>query len=212
MLAEARRRGIPVTHLPRRLLSRKLGRGATHQGIAAQVAPVAHAEVGGLCRSAAEREAGLLVPVDRVTDPGNLGSILRTAAAAAADGVILASEGTVGLSPAVAKSSAGAVERVPVARERRPARRVEWLKAHGFTALVLDPRGRESWDRVDLAGPLVVVAGGEEQGPRRGLAAACNLRVAIPLATGVDSLNVAISVGVLLFEAVRQRRRPDGRP
>lgn len=207
VLRAAREAGIPVTRLPRDILVRKIGRRAVHQGIAAQVSSLPYAEADAVCLAAQSRPDGLLVLVDRVVDPGNLGAIVRTSAAAGATGVLLGGEGTVGLTPAVVKVSAGAVERVPVAREAKPVRRLESLASAGFRCVVLDPHGATPWDELDLTGRLVLVAGGEERGVRPAVARACEFRVGIPLAGGSESLNVGISVGVLLFEALRQRRR-----
>jgi len=198
-----------VTNLSKELLARKIGARAAHQGIAAQVAPTEYADVEELCLRSAGRPDALLVLVDQVVDAGNLGAILRTCAAAGVDGVILSSDGTAGLTAGTAKASAGAVERLDVAREGRPARRLEKLSGMGFQTLALDPRGEGSWDELDLTGPLVIVAGGEEKGVRPAVRQACERRVAIPLAKKMDSLNVAVSTGVLLFEAVRQRRGMD---
>lgn len=205
-LRMARGLGIPVTNLTPERLSSKVGGRARHQGIAAQVAHVPYADVESICNQAAEKEDGLLVLVDRVTDAGNLGAILRTCAAAGVDGVLLGRDGTVGLTAHVAKASAGAVERVPVAREARPARRVQQLRERGFRALVLEAGGGTSWDQVELGGRVLIVAGGEERGPRPGLLEVCDAKVAIPLERGVESLNVAVATAVLLFEARRQRR------
>jgi 23S rRNA (guanosine2251-2'-O)-methyltransferase len=212
ILRVAREAGIPVTHLGRDLLRRKLGPRATHQGIAAQVAARAYTPVEEICRAATARQTGVLLLVDRVADPGNLGAILRSAAAAGADGLILSTEETVGLTPAVSKASAGAVERVSVGREPRPARLLERLRERGFTSLVLDPRGERAWDAVELTGPLVLVLGGEARGARPGVVRACDHRISIPLAGKMDSLNVAVAAGVLLFERVRQRRASMGGP
>jgi 23S rRNA (guanosine2251-2'-O)-methyltransferase len=209
ILRSARRAGIPVTNLSKELLTRKIGARAAHQGIAAQVAPFDYADVEELCGRTACRPDALLVLVDQVVDAGNLGAILRTCCAAGVDGVILSSDGTVGLTPGAVKTSAGAVERLAVAREGRPVRRLDRLRAMGFQTLVLDPRGESSWDELDLTGPLVIVAGGEEKGVRPAVRQACERRVAIPLAKKMDSLNVAVSTGVLLFEVVRQRRGVD---
>lgn len=206
ILRMAREAGIPVTHLPRQLLARKVGAGTAHQGIVAQVAALSYADPEEVCRAAREKPDGLLLLLDRVVDPGNLGAILRSAAAAGADGVLLGVEGTAGLSPAVAKASAGAVERIPVAREPRPARRIEQLRGQGFSALALDPRGEIPWDRSDLVGRTVLAVGGEARGLSPGVIQACGGRVAIPLAGGVESLNVAVAASVLLFELVRQRK------
>jgi len=212
VLRTANRRGISVSRLPREVLNRKLGRRVVHQGIAAQVSPYPYADGEQMCEGAAERPDACLVALDRVVDPRNLGAILRTAAAAGSDGVLLAGEGTAGLSAAVAKSSAGAIERIPVAREPALARRIESLRERGFRALVLDPGGDTAWDGLDLDGRLLVVAGGERRGVRPAVARACDFRVAIPLSRGVESLNVAVALGVLLFEVARRRCRIPGGP
>jgi 23S rRNA (guanosine2251-2'-O)-methyltransferase len=206
LLKLARQAGIPFTHLTRSLLSKKLGGRKGHQGIAATVAPFRYARIGAVCATAHER-SGLLVVVDRVSDEGNLGAILRTCSAAGVEGVILSGEQTAGLSPHVAKASAGAISRIPVAREPRPAKLLERLGSQGFGTVALDPRGTLAWDRTELAGRVAIVAGGEGRGPRAGVVRACARRVAIPMAREMESLNVAVALGVLLFEAVRQRRR-----
>jgi 23S rRNA (guanosine2251-2'-O)-methyltransferase len=202
----ARHTGIPVTHLDRERLASKVGRRGSHQGIAALVAPVPYSTLDELVARARAKADGVLVLVDRVTDPGNLGSILRTCAAAGVDGVLLSRDGTAGLTPHAVKASAGAIERVRVARVPAPGRLVQELRKVGFGALVLAPTGEVSWDRLDLSGRILLVAGGEERGPRPGVVAACDTKVAIPLEEGIDSLNVAVATAVILFEARRQRR------
>jgi 23S rRNA (guanosine2251-2'-O)-methyltransferase len=212
LLRLARNAGVAVTHLPREVLTRKVGRATGHQGVAALVSAVPYADVQELCETAAARSDGLLVLLDQVADPGNLGAVVRTAAGAGADGVILTREGTVGLSPAVAKSSAGALERIAVARERRPGRRLQALRQRGFSVIGLDPRAARPWDSLNLRGRVVLVAGGEERGIRQSLREACDSCVAVPLAAGVESLNVAVALGIVLFEVVRQRRPRPGEP
>jgi len=206
LLRMARETGVPVSHLQKEVLQKKLGRRAVHQGVAAVVAVRPYEDCDALCDAAAADPQSMLILVDRVVDPRNLGAILRTGAAAGVQGVIVGTEGTVGLTPAAAKVAAGAVERVPLARDPKPARRLRSLRDRGFSAVALDPRSDEDWDGVDLDGRIVFVAGGEEKGAAPGVLQACNRRVAIPMASGVESLNVAVALGVLLFEAVRQRR------
>jgi len=206
VLKLARQTGVPVSRLPRRNLDARLGRRAGHQGIAAQVAPLRYSTAESLCARAAADPAAVLVLADGVVDPRNLGAMIRTSAAAGAAGLLLCGGGTVGLTPAAVKVAAGAAERIPVAREARPARRVTALREAGFRVLALDPRGEVPWDTVDLRGRLAVVAGGEERGPSPSVAAGCNQRVAIALHGTTESLNVAVALGVVLFEAVRQRR------
>ena len=206
ILRAAREAGIPVTHLSRDRLVVRAGRRSAAQGIVAQVAAARYAEVEAVCKAACAKPDGLLVLVDRVTDAGNLGAIIRTAAAAGADGVLLSREGTVGLTAHVVKASAGAVERIPVSREPEPGRRIEGLREAGFLCLALDPRGEVPWTDPSLSGRVVVVAGGEARGPRPGVLDRCDIKVAIPLERGIESLNVAVAAAVILFEARRQRR------
>jgi 23S rRNA (guanosine2251-2'-O)-methyltransferase len=205
LLRLAREIGVPISHLTREVLARKVGKQAVHQGVAAQVAPLAYADAGELCAKAAADPCAMLVLVDRVVDPRNLGAILRTSAAAGATGVLLAADATVGVTPVVCKASAGATERVPIAREAKPAKRIESLRDSGFRAVGLDPRGHSAWHEETLTGRVLFIAGGEAGGPRPSVLRACDHRLAIPMAGGVESLNVAIALGVLLFEAVRQR-------
>lgn len=205
LLRGARQAGIPVTHLPREVLARKAGSRAVHQGVAAVVSAMSYADAEATCRNAAERR-GILVVIDGVTDPGNLGAIVRTAAAAGALGILLGGESTVGITPVVAKASAGAVERIPIARELHLRRRLLALREAGFRVVALDSRGTLPWDRADLTSPLVVLAGGEAAGLRKGVLEAADERVRIPIADGVESLNVSVAVAVVLFEAVRRGR------
>jgi len=206
LLRLAREGGVPISHLARDVLARKAGKQALHQGVAAQVAPVPYADATELCAEAEADPSAVLVLVDRVVDPRNLGAILRTSAAAGVKGVLLASEATVGVTPVVCKASAGATERIPVAREAKPAQRIEALRRSGFLAVGLDPAGETVWHEQRLTGRVIFIAGGEARGPRPAVIRVCDRRLAIPLAAGVESLNVAVALGVLLFEAVRQRR------
>ena len=209
LLRAARVAGVPVTHLPREVLARKVGRKAVHQGVAALVAPVAYADAGALCAAAGREAAGLLVVLDGIEDPRNLGAVIRTAAAAGAHGILLGTEDTVGLTPAVAKTAAGGLERIPIAREPKLGRRLEDLRGAGFRIVALDGRSERRWDAENYAGPVVLMAGGEARGLRRGLLEAADARVALPLALGVESLNVSVAVGAVLYEVVRQRRQPE---
>jgi 23S rRNA (guanosine2251-2'-O)-methyltransferase len=209
LLRAARQAGIPVTHLPKEVLAKKAGPRAVHQGVAALVSPVAYATPDDLCAAAGSAREGLLVVLDGIEDPRNLGAVLRTAAAAGAHGVLLGTEDTVGITPAVAKTAAGALDRIPVAREPKLGRRLDALKAKGFRVVALDVRGGDAWDAVSYRGPVVLLAGGEGRGLRRGLLEAADARVALPLAAGVESLNVSVAVGVVLYEVVRQRKNPE---
>lgn len=205
LLRAARAAGVPVTHLPREILAKKIGSRAVHQGVVAVVAPVAYAGADALCDAAARERSGLLVVLDGVEDPRNLGAVIRTAAAAGAHGILLGTEETVGITPAVAKTAAGALERIPIAREPKLARRLTGLKSLGFLVAALDGRSDRRWDTGNYTGRVVVLAGGESRGLKRGLLGVADAVVALPLANGVESLNVSVAVGALLYEIVRQR-------
>lgn len=212
LLKLARAAGVPVSHLPRETLTKRVGPGASHQGIAALVSPAPYADTDEVCRAALSKPDGLLVLADRIVDPRNLGALLRTCAGANVDGLLVGTGGAAGLTPVALKVAAGAADRVPVAREARPRRRLNELRESGFRALALDAKGDQPWDTADLTGRVIFVAGGEGSGPRRGTLEACDGRLAIPLGPGVGSLNVAVALGVILFEAVRQRRAAAGGP
>jgi 23S rRNA (guanosine2251-2'-O)-methyltransferase len=207
LLRTARHAGVPVSRIPRQVLSKRLPRGVNHQGVAALVAAMGYADIEEVCARAASGGRFLLL-VDGVQDAGNLGAILRTAAGAGVDGVVLSADGTAGLTAAAVRASAGTAAGLLVARVPKPARFIEKMKSEGYRAVALDPRARLSWDEADLDGPLILAAGGEERGLRPSVLRVCNEKVAIPLAEGVESLNVAVASGVLLFEAQRRRRRP----
>ena len=207
LLRAARHAGVPVSRLPRTALGRRLPRGVNHQGVAALTSALRYRSVTQVC-AAADAGSQLLVLVDGVQDAGNLGAILRTAAGAGVDGVVLSAEGTAGLTAAAVRASAGTATGLAVAREVKPARFIREMAEKGYRSIALDPRAADPWDEAELDGPLILVVGGEAQGLRPSVLRACNRRVAIPLAPGVESLNVAVATGVLLFEVLRRRRRP----
>lgn len=211
ILKEARKAGVPVSRLPREGLARKAGKQAVHQGVVAVVSPVRYQDPVEIAVRSLNEGNSLLVLLSGVEDPRNLGAVLRSAAAAGADGVILAGEKAVGVTPGAVKSSAGAVARVPVGRARKPVRAIRELKQAGFTVVGMDQRAQRSWETVDLTVPVVVVAGGEGRGIGRSVALECHHCVALPLAGEVESLNLSVAVGVLLYEVVRQRKDRDSR-
>jgi 23S rRNA (guanosine2251-2'-O)-methyltransferase len=205
ILKEARKAGIPITRLPREGLARKAGRQAVHQGVVAVVSPVRYQDPDAIAQVSMEKNA-LLVLLSGVEDPRNLGAVLRSAAAAGADGVILAGETATGVTPGAVKTSAGAAERLPVGRARKPVRAIRDLKEAGFSVIGMDHKAELGWDQVDLTVPVVLVAGGEGRGLSRSVAMECHYRVALPLAAEVESLNLSVAVGVLLYEVLRQRK------
>jgi 23S rRNA (guanosine2251-2'-O)-methyltransferase len=206
-LAEAIRRatrlGIPIRFEMRETLDRHAG-GVPHQGIIALVSEKPVLSLESLLADV--REPALLVVLDGVEDPRNLGAVLRTVEAAGADGVLLPERHSAGLSETVARSSAGAIEHVKVARVGNLVQALEALKQRNIWVVGYDAAGSERWDAVDLTRPVALVLGGEGRGMRRLVREHCDHLVSIPHFGHVTSLNVSVAAGVALYEAVRQRR------
>ena len=195
----ARRAGVPVRFEPRAALERLAGTSA-HQGIVALGAARKYAEL----ESVAERD--LLVVLDGVEDPHNLGAIVRTAHAAGAGAVIIPERRAASLTDVVAKAAAGALEHLPVARVTNVNRTLEDLKRRGHWIYGIDERGTEAYDQVDYAARSVMVLGGEGKGLHEQVRNHCDLLVRIPMAGKISSLNVSVAAGVVLFEWRRQRK------
>jgi len=203
--ALAREGGVPVVERSARRLDELAG-GRAHQGVVALAAPVAYAELDRVLEGLGERPP-LLVLLDGVEDPHNLGAVLRSAAAAGADAVVLPERRSAGLSGAVSKSAAGGLERVAVVRAKNLVQTAERLARAGLWVVGLDARGEVPWDRVDWTLPTALVVGGEAKGRRPLMRKRCDLLARIPLAGGMESLNVSVAAAVALYEAVRQRLR-----
>lgn len=202
-----REKGIPVHFVPAQALDR-LTRQAAHQGVVAYVAARAYASLQELIDRAGED--AILVLADGIQDPRNLGAIVRTAGAAGAAGVVIPAHGSCGLTPAVAKAAAGALAFVPVAREGNLAALIPTLRERGFSVVGLDPRGEKVWSEADLTGRLALVLGGEG-GLRPLVRSRCDHLVSLPMPGQVESLNVSVAAGVVLYEAIRQRKPGAGR-
>jgi 23S rRNA (guanosine2251-2'-O)-methyltransferase len=195
--------GIPLRFEMRETLDRLAG-GVPHQGIIAVVSEKPVLSLESLLETA--RDPALVVVLDGVEDPRNLGAILRTAEAAGADGVLLPERHSAGLSETVGRASAGALEHVQVARVGNLVQALEALKARGIWVVGYDAAGTERWDAVDLNRPVALVLGGEGRGIRRLVREHCDHLVSIPHFGHIGSLNVSVAAGIALYEAVRQRR------
>lgn len=174
-----------------------------HQGIVAEVDPFPYADADALL----EQPESLLVVLDQIQDPHNLGAVCRSAEAAGAAGVVIPERRAAAVTPAVAKASAGAVEHLPIARVRNLA---DWLaraKEAGAWIYGAEANAEAPYSQTDLTGKTVLVLGSEGKGLRPRVAAACDLLISIPLRGRVASLNVSAAAAALLFEAVRQRGR-----
>ncbi|MGC4097556.1 MAG: 23S rRNA (guanosine(2251)-2'-O)-methyltransferase RlmB [Nitrospira sp.] len=201
----ARSRRIPIHVQPLTSLDRLVPNGR-HQGVVAITSAKAYqTEEAILARAAQRHEAPLVVILDGVEDPHNLGAVLRTAEGAGAHGVLIPERRAAGLTPVVAKASAGAIDHIPVSRVTNISRSVESLKAAGLWIYGVTPSAEKSFADVDLRGPIGLVLGGEGTGIRPGVLHHCDECVRIPLRGQVQSLNVSAAAAIILFEAVRQR-------
>jgi 23S rRNA (guanosine2251-2'-O)-methyltransferase len=203
ILTEARTRGVLVEAADPAELDRA-ARGGAHQGVVAVVRGTEAWTPAELVKQASG--AALLVVLDGVEDPHNLGAILRTVDAAGASGVIRQARHAAPLDGAVGRTSAGALAHVRIATVVNIARAIDELKQEGVWTVGLDERGAQAYDTVDLMLPTAVVLGAEGAGLRRLVRERCDWMVSIPMAGRISSLNVSVAAGVVLFEAARQRR------
>lgn len=203
LVARAQELRIATETLDRRALD-TLTRGGVHQGVAAEVQPLPAYTVDELVSEAAG--APLLVVLDGIEDPQNVGAIIRSADAAGADGVIRQARHAAPLEGAAAKASAGAIQHVRIATVVNIARTIDELKALNVWTIGFTDNAREHYDEVDYTQPTALVFGAEGTGLRRLVRDTCDRLVAIPMAGEVSSLNVSVAAGIALFEAVRQRR------
>jgi len=205
LLQQAKADGTIVDEVePQRL--HYLTAGATHQGVVAQVAPYAYLDLDSLIQQAkAAVEQPVLVAVDSLTDPQNLGAIIRTAEALGAQGLVLPQRRSVGITSAVMKVAAGALETFPVARVVNLGRALETLKASGFWIYGTAASASRALHTVSLTGPIVLVIGSEANGLSLQTQRYCDELVAIPLHGKTPSLNAAIAAAMTLYEAYRQR-------
>lgn len=201
----AKDKGILVQEVePQRLA--QLAPGQRHQGVVAMASPVEYAEVEDILAAAeAKGEAPLLVVLDELEDPHNLGAVLRSVDAAGAHGVIIPKRRSCPLSTTVAKTSAGAVEYVLVARVSNLAQTLDKLKKAGIWVAGCDMDGTENYFEASLKGPLALVIGGEGRGLGRLVKEHCDFLVRIPMQGHVNSLNASVACSLVLYEAVRQR-------
>ena len=205
LAALAREAGAAVVQVDRRRLD-QMSQTHAHQGIIAQAAAHSYATVEEILQRAADRgEAPLLILCDELSDPHNLGAILRTAECAGAHGVIIPKRRSVGLTAVVAKTSAGAVEHMPVARVSNLASTIEDLKRQGIWVFGTDAAGTTDLYHADFQGPTAIVIGSEGFGMSRLVAERCDLLLSIPMKGQINSLNASSAAAVLLYEAVRQR-------
>jgi 23S rRNA (guanosine2251-2'-O)-methyltransferase len=201
-------RGIALLEVSRGELDRRTG-GVLHQGIALQVPPFAYTPLPDLLREADESgTAPLLVALDGVTDPRNLGAVIRSALAFGAHGVIVPERRSAGVTATAWRTSAGAAARVPVAQVTNLVRALKECREAGLFVVGLDADGTTSLDELEMATePLVIVVGSEGRGLSRLVGETCELTVSIPMAAAAESLNASVAAAVTLAEVARRRRR-----
>jgi 23S rRNA (guanosine2251-2'-O)-methyltransferase len=203
ILELAEKRGVPIVHVEADVLDRESRQGV-HQGVLAELTQSRDFSLAELVSNA--EGAALLVVLDGVEDPHNVGAVLRSLDAAGGHGLVRQTRRAAALDAAAAKASAGAVAYVPVADVVNIARALDELKQLGVWTVGLTADAPQTYDAIDFTVPVAIVLGNEGTGLRRLVRERCDLTASIPMTGHVGSLNVSVAAGVVLFEAVRQRR------
>lgn len=205
LLTEAKAEGAVIDEVePRRL--DQITQGANHQGIVAQVASYPYYELPDLIERAKAVDSPVVLVADGITDPHNLGAIIRTAEALGAQGLVIPQRRAVGITSTVAKVAAGALETFPIARVVNLSRALEDLKSAGFWIYGTAAEASQPVDTVPFSGPIVLVIGSEGEGLGLLIQKSCDVLVSIPLQGNVPSLNASVATGMVLYEVFRQRR------
>ncbi|HHX96613.1 MAG TPA: 23S rRNA (guanosine(2251)-2'-O)-methyltransferase RlmB [Clostridia bacterium] len=205
IISLAEKQGIPYQFVAREKLD-SLAEGNLHQGVLAWAGVKAYVEWEEMIgRAERKKEIPFLVILDGLEDPQNLGAILRTAEVVGVHGVIIPKHRAVGLTPAVSRASAGAVEYVPVARVANLPQVMDKLKERGFWLVGTEPLAERNYLEVDLKEPLALVLGSEAEGMRRLVKEKCDFLVKVPMRGKINSLNVSVTAALLFYEVIRQR-------
>ena len=196
----ARQGSVPLRFEPRQALDRLAG-SAAHQGVVALGASQKYRTLDDIAES-----ARMLVFLDGVEDPHNLGAVIRTAHAAGADAVVIPERRAAGLTETVAKAAAGALEHLPIVRVGNLNRALDEIKERGFWIYGVDERGTQDYDQVEYAAPAALVLGGEGKGIHEMARKRCHAVVRIPMAGKISSLNVSVAAGIVLFDWKRRQQ------
>ena len=202
---ECRRQGVAVRFVSRPELDRMAGNNA-HQGVVAVTSAKQYNDLDDVV-AAKRGQFSLVVVLDGVEDPHNLGAILRTADAAGADGVVIPERRAAGVTPTVTKASAGASEHLPIAKVTNIGRTLEELKSKNLWIVGLDERAPQNYDSLDYKMDCAIVLGAEGKGVHELVRKKCDFLISIPMLGKVPSLNVSVAAGIMLYEIVRQRRQ-----
>ena len=205
IIGMAKDKGIPIQYVERQKID-QLSESHAHQGVLAYVAAYEYSDVDDIIKSAEKRgEAPFIIILDEITDPHNLGSVIRTANAAGAHGIIIPKRRSVGLTAVVAKTSAGALEYVSVAKVSNIAQTIDSLKEKGIWIVGADMEGTQTYYRADLTGKIALVIGSEGKGIGRLIKEKCDFLVNIPMKGEVGSLNASVAASIIIYEVMRQR-------
>ena len=206
LVARARSIGIEVEPVAKERAA-AMSQGGAHQGLVAQLRRFQYASLEDLLSLAGQKGSPLLLVVlDGIQDPHNLGAIIRSAHALGAHGVVIPKDRSAPVTAAVAKAAAGATELVPVAQVVNLSRAIEEIKRAGAWIAAADPTAEEPLWMAKLTGPLAIVIGGEGSGVRPGVLRHCDLRVSIPMVGRIGSLNASVATAIILYEIARGRR------
>lgn len=203
----AHSRSIPLIEVPRHELDRMTGNGM-HQGVGLQIPPYDYADVHDLIAKIKDSgETGMVVLLDNITDPRNLGAVIRSVAAFGGHGVVIPERRSASVTAVAWRTSAGTAARLPVARATNMTRTLQEFQRNGYQVVGLDAGGDATLDTYDGRGPVVIVVGSEGKGISRLVREHCDSLMSIPMAGWVESLNASVAAGVVLSEFARQRRQ-----
>jgi 23S rRNA (guanosine2251-2'-O)-methyltransferase len=197
----AHERDVPVRKEERSVLDR-MAEGAVHQGIIAVTAALSYADFEVLFKT----EKPVVVVLDGVEDPHNLGAVIRTAEACNASGIVVPERHSAPLSATVVKASAGASAYIPIVRVKNLVTAIDELKERGLWVVGVDMAGTQDWTAFDYTGPVALILGGEHKGLRRLVREHCDVLVRLPMLGRIASLNISVAAAVVLYEVVRQRQ------
>lgn len=204
IIAQAKEKGVVIQEVSRQKLD-EISQTKNHQGVIAIVSAHNYVEIEDILAIAKEKnEPPFLILLDGITDPHNLGAVLRSAECAGAHGVVIPKRRSVGLNATVGKTSAGAIEYMPVARVTNLVRTMEYLKKQGIWLACADMDGVDYFDS-NLSGAIALVIGSEGEGVSRLIKENCDFTVSIPMYGKISSLNASVAAGLLMYEIVRQR-------
>ena len=208
----AHSRSIPLIEVPRIELDSMTGNGL-HQGVGLQIPPFEYADVFDLIGTVADsKEQGMIVVLDNITDPRNLGAVIRSTAAFGGQGVVIPERRSASVTAVAWRTSAGTAARLPVAKATNIPRTLKEFQQNGYQVVGLDAGGDTTYDSYDGTGPVVIVVGSEGKGLSRLVRETCDVLVSVPTASWVESLNASVAAGVVLSEFSRQRRAAGVKP